>query len=326
MNWRVKAVMQKALSALPLGTSLNDALQRNCGGLRNFAGHVASKVVDDWVPLCHRIFDVEKNFQDSVMVEIGTGWHPCLPVCFHLAGAGRCITFDLRRCLSSRLSFRMLQALKPHLPLIAETAGIALADVERRYRVLCAAESIDDLLCRARIDYRAPADATATALPAASVDIVFSNSVLEHVSLDALRGMMAESERILRPNGIAVHAVNCGDHYAYFDRSITQANYLQFTDREWQRWNTPLQYQNRLRPIDFLRSAEHAGLQIVRSWSRPRPEIVSQLRGMPIAAEFRDYTAEQLATTSVTFIASPANAHSRADDRREMAGLKVEVQ
>ena len=83
----------------------------------------------------------------------------------------------------------------------------------------------------ARIDFGdAPADASQTSLLADSVDVVFSNSVLEHVPRDMIERCFAEAHRILRPGGVMFHSVHCGDHYAHFDRSISPLHYLQFSD------------------------------------------------------------------------------------------------
>ena len=100
-----------------------------------------------------------------------------------------------------------------------------------------------------------------------------------------------------------MHSANCGDHYAYFDRGITQINYLAYPENKWRRWNNELLYQNRLRPSDFLRMAESAGLRVILQKSNPRPELLVQLGDMPIAPEFRSYPKEQLASTSIDFVA-----------------------
>ena len=75
----------------------------------------------------------------------------------------------------------------------------------------------DKIMQMARIEYRAPADATITGLADRSVALVFSNSVLEHVTHAVLGPMMREARRLLEHDGMLLHSVNCGDHYAYFD-------------------------------------------------------------------------------------------------------------
>jgi SAM-dependent methyltransferase len=303
MDWRIKGIVQKLLSAAPGGARVNSALQRLLGDLRDFEREVRSKTLDDWVPLVRLARSCGPSPVGLRMVEVGTGWFPTLPLCFHLAGASSCTTFDLDRHLNPSLLLRLLHALGPHVPAIAAAAGCDPAVVTARLSRLGGLGSPSDVLLACAIDYRAPADATRTGLAADSVDVVYSNSVLEHVPAQVLDSLMRESFRVLRPGGLALHSVNCGDHYAYFDRSITPINYLRYSERAWRWWNNRLQFQNRLRASDFLTSAERAGLELVETRWRARPELVEALESMRVAPEFAHYPREQLACTSIDFAA-----------------------
>ena len=290
MNWRIKGVIQKALSGLPGGLALNDALQRTVGGLRNFDQNVATKITNDWLVFVQHLRELGHRPAGLRFMEIGTGWYPTLPVCWHLAGASQVITFDLQRHLNQRLTERMLRVVGAQLPVISQAVGF---DVSVAYDSLRA----DQL----PIVYRAPADATASQLPANSVDVVFSNSVLEHVPRPVIAAMMRESYRVLRPGGLSIHSVNCADHYAYFDRQITFINYLTIAEKDWQFWNNDLQYQNRMRPQDFIELSEQAGLTTVLTKYQPRPALLAQLAALKIAPEFQNYSPDQLCCTSVDF-------------------------
>ena len=301
MNWRIKGIVQKILSHAPGGMMLNDLLQRHAGDLRNFEDHVRRKLVD-WEILVSHSSQLGMPIAGTRLAEIGTGWFPTLPLCYALAGARSCETFDLTRHMHAGLTFRMLAALEPHLELIGRASGRPLDAVRHHYATLRNAPALEQLLQSAAIHYHAPGDATQTRLPDNSVDIVFSNSVFEHVPPQTIRAMLAESHRILRLGGLSIHSANCGDHYAYFDRSITAINYLTYTARDWDFWDNKLLYQNRLRPSDFLDMARQAGLEIALAYHKPKPHLIAALPKLEISQEFRQYPPEQLCATSVDFV------------------------
>jgi SAM-dependent methyltransferase len=302
MNWRVKGVIHKTLSAVPGGTHLNDFLQRTVGGLRNFSGQVENKFTD-WAIAMSYLNELNFPVSGARCVEIGTGWFPTLPICFSLAGATSCDTYDLHQHLSPRLTRKMLCELTEHLTRLAELSPRSRTEITTAHERLVESQSIEELLKNAGIQYRAPADATRTGLPESSVDIVYSNSVLEHIPAEVLVAMMQESLRILRPGGVVLHGVNCGDHYAYFDRGISAINYLTYTEKQWQFWNNNLTYQNRLRPREFLTMAEAAGLEVLLVRQRAREDLLKLLPDLPVAPDFEHYPPEELCCTSIDFVA-----------------------
>jgi len=303
MNWRVKGVVQGVLSMVPGGRIINNCLQTTLGSLRDFDANVDAKVTGDWLVLVAHMQQLGVRPQNLDYVEVGTGWYPALPICFWLAGARSCRTFDITRHLNHKMTFRMLGRLEHYLPAIAEASFRPLAEVQAAYASLRNAKTTEEMLRTARIEYLAPHDAADTGLPDSSVDVVFSNSVLEHVPTDAILRIMRETRRILRKSGLAIHSANCGDHYAYFDHSITPVNYLKYPAQQWSKWNNSLLYQNRLRPSDFINLAEQSGLRIVLHESKPNPQLLSVLPTLTIAPEFRRYPPEQLASTSIDFVA-----------------------
>ncbi len=310
MDWRVKAIVQSVLSKAPGGMQVNSALQALLGGRRNLAQHIDVKVTADWLVHARHLRELNFDLSQRVMVEVGTGWLPVMPLCFALAGVGRCITIDLNRHLQLRQVPAVLARLGEHLDAMAQACGQPVASLRQRWQALATIEDGATLLQAAGIEYHAPGDAAATGLGAASVDLVFSNSVLEHVPAAVLGALMRETARILHPDGLALHNVNCGDHYAYFDRSITAVDYLRFSEREWRRWNNDLLYQNRLRAIDFTQAAQAAGLHIVMDHHRARADLLARMNEITVAEPFRHLPNEELCCTSIDFAATPRQAQS----------------
>lgn len=304
MDWRVKGVIQKVLGVVPFGGRLHLEMQKRTG-LKGFTRECDIKV-DDWRIMMEMLQRQQISVDGGTLVEIGTGWYPTLPACMYLSGAAHVVTYDLDRLLQMDLVKQLAARLKEHVAVIAKASGKTEAEVETKRAAFAAAlERGEDLNAASKgtIEYRAPADATKSGLADNTVDLVFSNSVLEHVHESVLAAMFAETKRILKPGAATLHSVNCGDHYAYFDRSISQLHYLQFSPAQWKLWNNNFQYQNRLRAKEFPRIATEAGLTVELDTSKAREHRLAELERIEVDPMFAGYSKEELAKTNIDFVA-----------------------
>lgn len=304
MHWRAKGMVQKVLGHVPGGEQAHYALQKQFGGLRGFTREFDIKM-DDWRLMVDHLRDAGTAIAGSRLFEIGTGWYPTFPFACFLGGARQVITVDLNRHIKTELVRECADKLGRHADLIAQACNAPVAQVRARQQQLVARlASTDDIsaVTDGVVRYHAPADATRTNLPAQQLDCVFSNSVLEHVTPDAVDGIFREALRILAPGGIMFHSVNCGDHYAYVDRRINQLNYLKYSDRQWQRWDNAFLYQNRMRAYEFVDRATSAGFDIVLNTECPREARLAQLAAMRVHPQFAHIPAERLCVTSIDFI------------------------
>jgi predicted SAM-dependent methyltransferase len=316
VNWRIKGIIQKSLDYLPRGDEVYRYVHGRFSGLRDPEFEMDGKVIGDWLVFASHLRSLGLDARGLNLMEIGTGWYPTLPVCFALIGAACTHTYDLTRHLDPKLVIRLVRRLERHLQAIAEASGQSIEEVRTCFAALSTAGSAGAILEGANIHYHAPGDATSSGLPDGSVDVVFSNSVLEHVLPEVIVPLMRESWRVLRPGGYAIHSVNCGDHYAYCDRTITQVNYLRYSDRYWSLWNNDRQYQNRLRAREFVDAARSVGFDIAFSYHRPRAELVEEVARMRLPDQFARFTIEELAVTSIDFAAhkpAAATGASRAN-------------
>lgn len=306
MDWRIKGAIQKVLGVLPRGEQAHYWLQKRAGGLRRFPHECDTKLEDFRLMIGH-LKTSGVPIAGTRYLEVGTGWYPTFPFALYLLGAARVETFDLNRYLKPELVGQMVERVRGKLAMLAEAGERDLEEVTSRFsklsRHVAAGASLEDAT-EGVVRYHAPADASKTNLGPSSVDVVFSNSVLEHVPGPVIEDMFVEAMRILPPGGVMFHSVNCGDHYAYADRKVSQLNYLQFSDAEWERWNNAFLYQNRLRASEFTRMAREAGFAIEIDTSRPHPERLKQLDRITVHPMFADkYPREQLAITSIDFVA-----------------------
>lgn len=301
MHWKAKGLIQKGLGYIPGGVRLNSRLQQWAGGLRDFEANAAVKL-EDWAVSVGYLHEVSFDVRGTRLLEIGTGWYPALPFCFSLAGAHSVATFDIARHLDARLTARFIAALGNQLEKVASISGEALDLVRARFRLLQQEPDSCSMLNAGRIEYFAPADARFTQFEPDSVDLVYSNSVLEHIPADMIRGLMEEAFRVLKPGGLALHNVGCNDHYAFSDKSISFVNYLQFNEQQWELWNNPLQYQNRLRAPEFVALAESVGFEVIQQRTHSRAGSLDALTTMSVAPQFRRFSNAELALTTMDFI------------------------
>lgn len=113
--------------------------------------------------------------------------------------------------------------------------------------------------------------ASDTGLPDRAIDVVVSNSVLEHVADP--EATIAELTRITKPGGFAVHGIDVSDHRWYAVPGLHKLEFLTVqTDAKI------VHECNRLRLVDFERLFAKYGLRTLARWPGPLIDIPPELR------------------------------------------------
>jgi SAM-dependent methyltransferase len=148
--------------------------------------------------------------------------------------------------------------------------------------------TIDDILARCESRYLTAGLTSLRQLDAASVDLIFSQAVLEHVRKKDVLETMREFRRILKSDGICSHQIDLRDHLG------GALNNLRFHERIWESdlFASSGFYTNRIRFNHMLNLIEQAGFHAdvsgVGRWTQ-LPTSRSKL-----AAEFRALNEEDL--------------------------------
>ncbi len=251
-----------------------------------------------------------RKVEGARVMEVGTGRRLDMPIAFFLCGAASVVTFDLHRYLKPALvssSVHMMAQQRDRVAKILEPV-VAPRAVTRRLETLSAARNTKDLLQRAGIEYRAPADAGRTGLPAHSVDIQISYTVFEHIPRHVLIEILREANRILSSDGVALHHIDPSDHFSHDDNSILPINFLQYSEAEWSELaGNQFSYHNRLRADDYKTLYQESGHEILL-W-KPyvhAPSVRAIRAAFAIHERFRDYTPEVLGTIVLQVLSRPA--------------------
>ncbi|MEZ5942958.1 MAG: methyltransferase domain-containing protein [Planctomycetaceae bacterium] len=295
MNWKLKAHVLALLSRVPGGRGAYHLLQR-IGGTNRLQLDRDLERAFELVDLVH---EAGGTIPSSNVLEVGTGWRPLVPYVFALAGANSVVTVDVNPWLTAAYARETWNALGTRLSQIAERCKVNLRQLQERHHDISPdGTSIEDFLSPLGITYLYPADARSTGLQDNTVDYVVSSNVLEHIPRDIQTDIHRESNRILRPGGLAVHRYNPQDHYSTVDSAITFANFLQFSEQEWHWYGgSGLAYHNRLRSRDYREMFEEAGFQFEVCRERVDQRSLAAISdgSLKVHEEFARYTPNELA-------------------------------
>ena len=308
MNWKLKADVQRGCAALPWGgEDVYYLLQRAFGDVQRNP-HPLS-MLEECARLVHCVREAGLSVEGKRMLEVGTGRRLDMPIGFYLAGAASTITLDLHRYLKPGLVMGGIDEIRRNRELVrgyfaplTETSGL-----ERRLEAVCSVRKFADLPGLTHIDYRAPGDAAATGLPAGSIDIHTSYTVFEHIPRPVLKAILMEANRVLAPDGVALHHIDPSDHFAQVDGAISPINFLQFSPQQWANYaGNQFAYHNRLRADGYAEIYRECGHEILQ-WT---PKLDGRCRkllddGFPLDPEFRGIPPNGLCTTVLHVLSRP---------------------
>ena len=214
-DWRLKVAIQTMLSAVPGGVRLNYLLQR----------HVTRTLPISDAELAVQVAKAQRNLQAFArfqpqplpdhIFEFGVGWDLLIPIVHYCMGVERQTVIDLQPLARRDLVLDIAQRLSRSAERFSLKRVPAIGDGR---------QTVEGIAMEWGIEYRAPADARHVDLPDRSVDLVTSTDVLEHVPVDDIRSIFAESKRILRDDGLMRIRIDYQDHYWYFDRRVPRTD------------------------------------------------------------------------------------------------------
>ena len=306
MNWKIKAVAQRVLAALPprFGSSLYYALQKTFGT-------VCSRGIDaflDGKRIIDCIYRQGQSLDNKTCLEVGTGVSLQVPIALWLCGASQVTTVDVTHLLAEELVLADLDVIR--------NEQVAILDQFHEYRtipgftdrfhqLLEAEPSLDRLLNMIHTRYIAPANAACLDVPSETIDYHLSRVVFEHVPPEGIKAILREGKRVLKKGGLGIHGIDFSDHFSHFDRSISSINFLQFNDRQWARFSRGrFSYHNRLRVDDIAATLVECGMEIVSTNVDVDQDALRQLRGgFKVDGAFQCYSHEALATKVAWIVA-----------------------
>ncbi len=306
-SWLIKSALHRVASLLPQRQVLNRIFQRWSRSLQITPVQFERKIDEakKYLDAFHQLSpDAPADF---TVLEVGTGWHPIIPLAFYLCGAKTVWSHDIEPLVNRERLLRTAQ-------LFTEYADAGRLDTLlprwKRERLDSLRTLAADPSGRSPADLLAPLgfhlrvlDAQHTGLDAGSVDLVFSSGVLMFVPKQILEGMYREFRRTAKTGAVMIHRINYRDSFSYFDHSITPLNMLRFSAAAWRWLDTAVAPQNRLRISDHREMQRVAGFRIVNEENESAPrEMMQRVR---LADEFRNYAEADLLVLESWIVSQP---------------------
>lgn len=295
----MKAIIQKTISYLPFSHRINFFFQKYV----TKGVFLTDEYFENKITSFRDHFENFKksnapNFEHQNILELGTGWYPIVPISMFLSGFEQVYSIDISALMTKDrqittikkfMEWRQNGRLNAFLPHINEEKWQVLKDILKKEDELTL-NDINQLIHLKSIIV----DARTTNFETNSIDFICSNNTFEHIHKPILRDILIEFNRILKPQGMMSHFIDMSDHFAHFDKTITIYNFLQFTEKQWDRIDNSIQPQNRMRLVDYKKMYQDLNIDIL--YEQIRPYKIEAVKNMKLAEPFKSsYSYEELA-------------------------------
>lgn len=269
--WHRHALQLTVQTHIPFADALRKLKRRlfgysydpsNISGALKWAGRVADLAQAHGRPV-----------QGAVVLEIGSGWFPVLPMVLTAKGAGLVVMTDIEAHQDEG------------------TTEAARKAVEARGET----PALD------RLKYVAPFEPGM--LAESSVDMVVSRTVLEHIPPDDLSTLLTHLRGRMKPGGLHIHLVDNSDHWEHRDKSISRIEFL--TRPAWLHkllWWALDGGENRLRHSQYVELFRAAGYDILHAEPKVCPRTLADAKRLKLQEPFNRMPVEDLAAIQSVFV------------------------
>jgi len=230
--------------------------------------------------------------KDFAVLELGPGDSLASAIIAHALGASACYLIDTGAFAQSDL--------KPYRAMAAFLQEHDLNPVK-----IEGVNSLNELLSRCHAIYGTSGLLSLRAIPDESLDLIWSQSVLEHIKEGEFQDVVREWRRVIRPDGVCSHHIDLKDHLG------GALNNLRFQKHVWESdfmANAGF-YTNRIRYGEMLGIFEKSGFDVevvqANRWQQlPTPRN-------KFAEAFRSISTDELLISEFDVVLHPRMKNQR---------------
>ncbi len=259
MRWKINSKIKNLVAMLPdfIGDNIYYFIQRIFGGLKKTQNIYLQNIATS-KKIWTLIIASEKEPDNKVFFELGTGRVPEVPFYLWLMGADKIYTSDIQQLVKNNLICEFFQNVIKNENIIRDELGAFLIEerlmkFKSNFLLKKESELIEFMQSLMKIIYLPELDARKISLSENTVDFYFSNNVFEHINIELISDILIEQKRITKNDGLMINYIDYSDHFSHTDKSISSINFLQYDDISWSKFGANKYiFMNRLRHDDFI--------------------------------------------------------------------------
>lgn len=302
-KWILKAVIQKFISVLPFSFYINYYFQKYIT-----KGLVLSDYYffDKLVHARHHLSFYNKYSSNQPIInslELGTGWHPILPICMYLSGVQNIYTIDINNHLSKQA---YIETIARFIELNQSgNLNNYLNYSEDKFEIL--EEIFQNKLTYSVFQIQSKLNIHTEIMDASKLkfesnffQFIHSNNTFEHIYAESLAPILLELNRVKSARGIMSHFIDMTDHYSHMDTTISNFNFLKYSEKEWLWIDNSVQPMNRWRVNDFQNLYLDIKIPIIEI--EKQNGDIKALTNLNLDFKYSNYKFDDLLVTHAYFI------------------------
>ncbi|HWY97557.1 MAG TPA: class I SAM-dependent methyltransferase [Bacteroidia bacterium] len=301
-KWVLKAIVQKGISYLPGGRSINYLFQKYVTKGVNLSNEYFFDRLSHAREHIESYEKISPSRPLNTTLEIGTGWYPVVPLSLFLSGVQDVYSIDISALLNKKFLKvaigRVIEASNNgELTRYIKVSPERLAELKRVYADYDNME-FTEILKAIKLTYVLK-DARNSGFSDKYFDLISSNNTFEHIYPDILGNILKEFKRIIRNGGVMSHSIDMSDHFAHFDKSISVFNFLQYTDSQWKMIDNSIQPQSRLRVTEYKDMYRQLGIPITTE--KLIRGNIDEIKKLELADKYSSDSLDDIAVTHCHF-------------------------
>ena len=283
MNWKALIVKKAVIGRLPLADQLRTFKRKTVGYPPN-PDHL-ELTIRCYGRIKKAIESLGHSINGSVVLEIGSGWFPVIPILLARDGARQIVMSDLNVHMDD-ITFR-------------ETASF----LKKRFPDDEYIQNIKEFQSMP-ITYCAPFDAAR--IGDNSLDIIISNTVLEHIPRSDIYNLFSTLRPKISPAGSMVHLVDHSDHFEHYDKSLSKINFLTWTEEKHAVINYLIRDgENRMRHHEYHQVFADSGYEVIEEETDIDEKTLQTVDTLQLVYPYSRMQPEQLAAITSIYSCRP---------------------